>query len=59
MSIFGSIVNLGMDILTAPIAVVKDAITLGGAITDEPSAISQKFKQIDEDWEEIKESVKE
>lgn len=58
MGLFGSLISLGMDIVTTPIAVVKDAVTLGGAITDEPSAIGEKMKQIEEDWENIKEETK-
>ncbi len=43
-----------MDVITTPIAVIKDIATLGGAITDEPSAIGKKFDQIEEDWDDIK-----
>ena len=32
MSLFGKIVRLGVNIVTAPIAVVHDVVSLGGAI---------------------------
>jgi hypothetical protein len=57
MSIFGKILKTGIDLATTPIAVVKDIATLGGAITDEPSAIVRKVRQLGNDVEEIKEEA--
>jgi hypothetical protein len=54
---FGSFIKLAMDVVTTPIAIAKDVITLGGAITDEPSALGEKADQIANDWQEIKESL--
>ena len=59
MSIFGSILKTGFDILTLPIDVVKDVATLGGTITDkkEPYTLS-KFKELDNDVKDISEDLK-
>lgn len=49
---------LAIDTITAPIAVIKDVATLGGAITDqdEPYTV-QKVKQISDDVDIIKENL--
>lgn len=57
MGLFASIVKLGLDVATTPIAVVKDVVTLGGITTETESAIKQKIEQIDEDLEDVKDEV--
>lgn len=57
MGLFGSIVKLGMDVVTTPVAVVSDVFTMGGAATETESAIVKKVEQISEDWDEIKEEA--
>lgn len=58
MGFFGKLVNLGIDVATSPIAVVKDAVTLGGTLTDTKSAVVEKVEQLAEDLEEIKDDLK-
>lgn len=57
MGIFGSLLKLGMDVITTPIAIVKDVATLGGAITEEKSAIAEKLEQLGDDWEELRDEA--
>jgi hypothetical protein len=58
MGLFGSILKGAMDVVTTPIAVVKDAVTLGGALTDEDKPYTQqKLEQLEEDWDEVKDNV--
>lgn len=42
MGLFGKLLKTTIDIATTPIDVVKDVATLGGAITDEESALVKK-----------------
>lgn len=57
MGLFGNVLKTGFDILTTPIDVVKDVVTLGGSITEEESAIVKKAKVIGKDLEDIKNSL--
>lgn len=57
MGLFGNVLKTGFDILTTPIDVVKDVVTLGGSITEEESAIVKKAKVIGKDLEDIKDSL--
>lgn len=57
MGLFGKIVKLGMDVVTTPIAVVSDIVTLGGAATETESEIKKKAEQVKEDWNEIREDA--
>jgi hypothetical protein len=54
MGLIGKLAKITYDITTSPIAIVKDVITLGGAITDSKSAIVEKIEQIQEDSDEIR-----
>jgi len=46
MGLFGKLVKTGVNVVTLPVAVAKDIVTLGGATTDQRSAIVQKLQQI-------------
>lgn len=59
MGLFGSLLKLTLDVATAPIAVVKDVVTLGGAITDEESAIVRKARQLSNDVEDMRDDLAE
>ncbi len=48
MGFFGKIVKLGIDVVTSPVAVVKDVITLTPP-TDSDSKIVKKLETILED----------
>lgn len=59
MGLFGKLAKLTMDVVTTPIAVVKDTFTLGGAVTEEESAVKQKLEQLAEDWGELRDECDE
>jgi predicted amino acid-binding ACT domain protein len=47
MSIFGALVRTAVNVVTLPVAAVKDVFTLGGVATCKPeSYTSEKLKQI-------------
>lgn len=54
MGLFGSVLKLGVDVVTAPVSVAKDVVTLGGALTGdkEPATVS-KVKDVAEDMGDI------
>jgi hypothetical protein len=58
LSIFGKLLKTALDVATSPVAVVKDVVTLGGAITEQRKPYTaQKLEQIGEDVEEIREEL--
>jgi len=58
MSIFGKLLKTAVDVVTSPVAVVKDIATLGGAITDQRKPYTaQKLDQLGDDLEEIREEL--
>jgi len=59
MGIFGKLIGLALDIVETPIAVIKDAATLGSQLTDEGKPYTErKLKEIREDYEDIKDNLK-
>ena len=53
MSFFSAFVKVVVDVATLPVDVVKDVVTLGGAITDpDKTYVSQKIQQIKDDSED-------
>ena len=52
---FESLLRATINIITLPLDIVKDVVTLGGAITDEDSAIATKLKDIEDN---IKDATK-
>jgi hypothetical protein len=58
MSIFGKILKTTLDVVTSPAAVVKDIVTLGGAVNERDKPYTaQKFDQLSNDVEEIREEL--
>jgi len=57
MGLFGKMLKLGMDIVEAPVSVVKDVVTLGGALTDKKPYTMSKLEDIQDDWDSIKDSL--
>jgi len=53
MGIFGDLFKLTVDVVTTPVAIVKDVVTLGGELTDERSAVVQKLEDIKEDLDDL------
>jgi hypothetical protein len=55
MSIFKKLIKLTLDVVETPIAVVKDVVTLGGAINDKnQSYTSDKVEDITDDYQRLK-----
>lgn len=57
MGFFGKLIKTSIDLVTLPVDVVKDVVTLGGAATDEESAIKKKLERLGDDVEEIREEA--
>jgi len=57
MGLFSSIAKLALDVVTTPIAVVSDVITLGGAVNETESKVKEKGEQLAEDWDEIRKKL--
>jgi len=54
MGLFGSVLGTVFDVVTSPIAVVKDVVTLGGSLTDENEPYTiQQLKKLDSDVKQI------
>lgn len=52
MSLFGALVRTAVNVVTLPVAVVKDVVTLGGVATGEDKTyIEKKLEQIKEEAE--------
>jgi hypothetical protein len=54
MGLFGKLIQLGVDVATSPVAIVKDVVTMGGALEDkdEPYTVT-KIKKIMQKGEDI------
>lgn len=58
MGLFGSIIKTGFDIITTPIAVVKDIATMGGDLTDKDETyLGAKLRKIDDDVDQVSEDI--
>lgn len=50
MSLFGAIVRTAVNVVTLPVAVAKDVLTLGGTVTEQTKPYTvQKLEQIKEE----------
>ena len=58
MGFLSQLVKTGLDVVTTPIDIVADVVTMGGALNDndEPYTV-KKLKKIMEDVEEFPDSV--
>jgi len=58
MGLFGSLAKLGVDVVTAPLSVAADVVTLGGTVSGrkEPFSVS-RTKEIGEDLEDILDDI--
>jgi hypothetical protein len=60
MGFFGKLTKTLLTVVETPVAIVKDVVTLGGAIEDEDEPYTvQKLKEIGKNYEEMKESLDE
>jgi hypothetical protein len=51
MSFFGALVRTVVNTATLPVSLVKDVVTLGGACTDEESAVVKNLRLLKEEAE--------
>jgi len=56
MGLFDSLVEGAIHLATAPLDVVKDVVTIGGALTGEDSAIATKLEKLGADVTKISNS---
>lgn len=54
---FDSLFRATVGVVTLPLDIVKDTLTLGGAITDEDSAVATKLENIFENIKDATEPV--
>jgi hypothetical protein len=60
MSILGKILKTGFDLVTAPIDVAKDVLTLGGNLNDQNQTYTgRKLKRLGRDLEEVRDELDE
>lgn len=53
MGLFKALVSTAINLVTLPVDIVKDVVTLGGAITDQPKTYTeQKLEKIKEEASE-------
>ena len=58
MSLLGKLLKTTIDIATMPVAIVKDAATMGGMLTDkEESYTVNKLNKLNDDVSEIRDEV--
>lgn len=58
MSIFGKLLKTGLHVVTTPIDVAKDVVTLGGLLTDQDKPYTaQKLRKLGDDMEEIEDEI--
>jgi len=58
MGLFGKLLKTGLDVVTSPIEVVKDAATMGGLLTDRDETYTMKrLKRLADDAEEVRDEV--
>ena len=55
MGLFDKFAILSSDIITLPVSITKDFITMGGVLVDEESSTTKKLKKIIEDLDELAE----
>lgn len=58
MGLFGSILKTTIHVVTAPVEIAKDAVTMGGLLTDEDESYTVKrAKKLARDVREIEDEV--
>lgn len=58
MGLFGSILKAGINVVTAPIEVVKDVVTVGGLATDQKKSYTQqRLEELADDAEQVIEEI--
>jgi hypothetical protein len=55
MGILGKIISITLDVVEIPVAIIKDAATMGGALTDEDKPYTaQKIEEIGDNYKRLK-----
>ena len=55
MGLFGKLLKTTFDVVTLPISIVKDVVTLGGALTDQDDPYTLRhLSDVDDDLGEVK-----
>ncbi len=62
MGLFGKILKTGLDVVTSPVEVVKDVVTLGGVLTDNECGnrgtyTERRLRRLADDAEEVRDSL--
>ena len=58
MGLFGKIIGTALDVVTTPIAIVKDVIPgAGGYIDGNRSHTADKIEQVSDDLKEVREDI--
>ena len=57
MGLFDKLLKTTIHAATTPLDIAKDIITLGGAATDEESAIVKKINKLKEDLDETSDEI--
>lgn len=58
MGLFGKLIKSAINLVEAPIAVIKDVATLGGTLIDQKRTYTeQKLDELGETWDETKEEI--
>jgi hypothetical protein len=52
MKLFGQLIRTVVNVALLPVAVAKDALTLGGVVLEQPPAIVTALKRLKEEAEE-------
>lgn len=59
MGFLGGLFSMALDVIETPIAIVKDVVTLGGALTDEDEPYTaQKIGELSDDYDCFKMNLK-
>jgi hypothetical protein len=57
MGLFKKCLRLGLDVVTSPVAIVSDVISMGAASTICDKGIKAKWEQLSEDLEDIRDEL--
>lgn len=57
MGLFGKLLKTAIDVVTTPIDIVSDIVTMGGTLNDEESAVVKKARRLKNDLEETRDEV--
>jgi hypothetical protein len=59
MGLFGKLLKATFDVVTLPVDIAKDVVTMGGALNDSGSAVIKKLQRLEDDGEEIQDELDE